>query len=157
MNNKFKKDLAKWQEYEKKIMNVLNKNGFNIIKNWNEKDIDLLLIKWWIECKVDEKAKFTNNFYIEFESNWEPSGVYKKDNYHLVYWAHSDGEYVYIIQWNKIQRWVSDMVDKCRNNKSNTYRWFRVVENWWDGGRTKGLLVPIHKLKKQANYIYKLT
>ena len=154
--NKFQKDLEQWKEMEERVMNLLNNNWFNLIQNPNEKEMDLLIIEKGIEIKYDVSAEKYWNFYIEFECNWIPSGLYKQESVSLSYWAHTDWKTLYLLNGKTFRRWAGEKIVLCRGNKSLTHKWFRVVENWWDWWRTKGLLVPVEKLKEQADLIYNL-
>jgi len=152
----FKNDLKKWKEMEVKVMNILNTDWFNVIQNPIEKEMDLLIITEWVEVKHDEYAQYSWNFYIEFECNWKPSGLFREERVGLAYWAHSDWINVYLVNWKLLKEWVLNLISKCRDNKTNKHKCFRVVENWGDWGRTKGLLVPVGKLGEIAEKIYNI-
>jgi len=152
----FREDLKKGEEMEEVVRELLNTKWFSLLKNPQNKEMDLLIIEKWIEVKFDEYAQYSGNFYIEFESNWKPSWIFREETVHLEYWAHTDGITLNLLEWDKFKERVSDKIGKCRDNKSNTSRGFRVVEQWGDGWRTKGLLVPVEKLQSQAKYIFNL-
>jgi len=150
----FQEDLKKWKEYEEKAMNLLNDNWFNLISNPEKKGMDLLMLENGIEIKVDEKSKFTWNFYIEFECNWKPSGIFREETINLKWWWHSDWERLFLLSGDQLKKWVTEKIDNCRANKSLTSKWTRVVEFWWNWGRTKGLLIPIQQFEELSEKIY---
>jgi hypothetical protein len=113
-------------------------------------------IQQGIEIKYDIRASSTWNFYIEFECNWKPSGLFRPEKVELAFWAHTDWLNLFLLNGEWFKKWVWELIEKCRINKTNTHKKFRVVENWGDWWRTKGLLVPVDELAKQADYIYKL-
>lgn len=152
----FATDLKDWKEMEATVMELLNNNWFNLIQNPNEKEMDLLIIEKWIELKYDISSYKYWNFYIEFECNWVPSWLYRKETVNLEYWAHTDWIKLYLLNGRRFKRWIWEKIEECRDNKSLTSKWFRVVENWGDWWRTKGLLVPIQEIEKQADLIYNL-
>ena len=151
----FEEDLKKWEALELKVIETLS-SEFNLIKNPDKKGIDLLIIEDWIEVKMDEYAKYSGNFYIEFECNNKPSWIFKDESIRLRYWAHSDWDNIYLIDWHTLKTWVQEKIDLCRINKSNTSKWFKVIENWGNWGRSKGLLVPVKELESLALKIYKI-
>lgn len=151
----FKEDLAKWEEMEKQVIDILNNDWYLILKNPDTKGIDLLVIEKWIEVKFDVSSYKYWNFYIEFECYWKPSGIFKNEwKIKLKYWAHSDWEILILLEWKKLHSFITEKISECRKNKSLSSKGFRIVENWGDGGRSKGLLVPKEDLKKQAKKIY---
>jgi len=152
----FKDDLIEGKEMEVKVMNLLNENWFNLIQNPNEKEMDLLIINEWIEVKSDKYAKHSWNFYIEFECNWKPSWLLRDERVVLKYWAHSDWERLFLLDWFKFTKLVLEKIELCRDNKSNTSKGFRVVENWGNWWRTKGLLFPVEEMAKVATFTYNL-
>lgn len=149
----FSEDLTKWLVAEGKVLSVLSWE-FNLVKNPNDRWIDLLIIDWWIEVKLDEYAQFSWNFYVEFECNNKPSWLFKEEEYRLKYWAHTDGIRVYLLIADDFKEFVSEKILNCRDNKSNTSKWFRVVEQWWNWWRTKGLLIPAKEMEQIAYKIY---
>lgn len=152
----FKEDLEKWRVMEDRVMDAL-KDDFNIIKNPNERWMDLLIISEWIEVKLDEYSKYSGNFFLEFECNGKPSWIYKEEDVHLRYWAHSDWERVYVINWVFLKDWVAQKIYDCQCNKSLTSKWCRLIEAWWNGWRSKWLLVPTKDFEALAEKIYILT
>lgn len=153
----FAEDLIKGKEMEVIAMNILIDNWFNLIQNPKEKEMDLIIhCKKWIEIKLDEYAKYSWNFYIEFECNWNPSWLFREEDLKLEYWGHSDWINLYLLNGDKLKNWTLDLIERCRNNKTNTHKWFRVVESWWNWWRTKWLLVPVEELAKIADNIFLL-
>lgn len=139
---------------EAKVLSILEEDWHFLIPNPNKKWMDLLIIEKGIEVKYDEYAQYSWNFYIEFECNWKPSGIYKNDGIKLKYWCHSDGNKVFLLDGKKLQQYVEEKIIECRANKSWTSKGFKVIENWWNWWRTKGLLVPVKEIEKQAKKIY---
>jgi len=152
-------DLKKGKEMEVRVMNLLNSNWFNLIQNPIEKEMDLLYNQdksLGIEVKFDSYAQHSWNFYIEFECNWKPSWLLREESVELEYWAHSDWVRVFLIKWDKLMQRVLGWVEKCRANKTNKHKQFRVVENWGNWGRTKWLLVPVEMLESISDFVYTL-
>lgn len=141
---------------EETVMDLLNKNWFNLIQNPIEKEMDLLVVSEGIEVKFDVSAYKYWNFYIEFECNGKPSWLFREEAVKLAFWAHTDWVNLYLLEGDKLKRIVKEKIELCRANSSNTSKWFRVVENWWDWWRSKGLLYPIKEIEKEAKFIYKL-
>jgi len=152
----FVADLAKWKQMEIVAMNILNNNWFNIIQNPVEKAMDLIIVEKGIEIKFDEYAQHSWNFYIEFECNWKPSGLYREENISLEWWGHTDWLNLYLLKGKHLKRMVWELIEKCRANKTKTHKKYRVVENWWDWWRTKGLLIPVSEMAEQAQHIYNI-
>lgn len=152
----FKDDLIKWKEGEERVLEILIENWFNLIKNPKEKEMDLLIIDNvpWIEVKTDEKAQYSWNFYIEFECNGKESWLFRPEKYHLKYWAHTDKVKLYLLEWDQFKTYVSEKIANCRSNKSNTRKWFRVVEFWGNWGLSKWLLIPRKIMEEIAYKIY---
>lgn len=136
-----------------KALKILNDNWYYIILNPAEKEMDFLIPKEWIEFKLDEYAQYSWNLYIEFECNEKPSWLFREERVTLKYWAHSDWKYIYIFDWEELKDFVREKIDDCRDNKSNTSVWYRVIEAGWNWGRTKGLLCPLEKIKLLAKDI----
>jgi len=160
MNEKFKADLARWMAFEEVVLSTLNASWYNLIKNPNEKGIDLLEISGWYEVKADHYNFHKNiedgNAYIEFEAYWKPSWIFKNEDYNLSKWIHSlSPTEIIMLDGRKFRRWIAEHIELCERNKSLTSKWFRIV-NWWDWKRTKGLLVPAKELRKQAEKIFNI-
>lgn len=154
---KFKEDLERGRKMEEKAMDILNNNWFNVIKNPDKKWIDLLLLENWIEIKFDKYAKVSGNFYIEFECNGTPSWIFKEEEFILKYWGHSDGDNLFLLEGKKFKKWVAKKIKEAREQKSSLpSHGFMVVEKWWDGWRTKWLVLKVDLLKKQAYKTYKI-
>jgi hypothetical protein len=149
----FKDDLIKWKNAEIRLMNRLNEMWWYIIQNPNERELDLILCDKWIEVKLDDKSLYTWNFYIEFEYNWKPSWIFREEKIHLAFWRQCTTEKCYIVPWSKLKEYVAVMIDECRANKSLTSCWIRLVENWWNWGRTKWLLIPIKEFEYMSEFI----
>ena len=157
---KFEDDLKRGMDFEQQVLNVLNKDSVKYIKNPDEKWIDLLEISGGVEVKADHYNFHKNikngNAYIEFESYWKPSGIFKEEAYDLKRWIHSvSPESFFILHWKKFRKWIREKIEACNANSSNTSKGFRTV-NWGDGNRTKGLLVPVAELEKQAFSYYNI-
>lgn len=150
----FQEDLKKWKEWEERILQVLIENWFKLIQNPKEKELDLLIINGWIECKKDEKAQFSWNFYIEFECNWKPSWLFRPEEHELKWWAHTDWLLIYLLEANEFKIFVSNKIDECRNNKSNTSKGYKVIESGGNWGRTKGLLIPVKDMGWLARKVF---
>ncbi len=157
---KFKEDLARWLEFEEVVLDKLNEDwDFNLVKNPDVKWMDLLIVENWIEVKADHynyhKWKTTNqNAYIEYEAYWKQSGIFKEEKACLKYWVHSlSPDEFYLLDWWTFKRWVADKIRRCEWWK--IYQWCKIV-TWGDGNKTKGLLVPVELLEKQAIKIYNL-
>jgi len=159
--NKFQKDLERWLEFEEKVLSKLTAEGWGIIKNPDVKGMDFILTENGVEVKADHynfhKWKTDNmNAYIEYEAYDKPSWIFKQEELNLTWWIHSvHPESFMVFPWKIFRRWVADRIEDCQNNTSWTSKWFRITV-WWDGNRTKGLLVPIAELEKQAKYTYTL-
>lgn len=151
---KFKDDLNMWKEMEVKVMNLLNWKWFNLIENPNEREMDLIIIEKWIEVKYDIGAKRTWNFYIEFECNWTPSWLFRKEQIMLQYWAQTDWDNVFLVEWRKLKRWVLQKINECKWNKSLTSKWARLIEAGWNWWRTKWLVVPVWQIEELSSFIY---
>jgi len=160
MNEKFKADLARWMAFEEGVLSTLNASWYNLIKNPNEKGIDLLEIAWGYEVKADHYNFHKNiedgNAYIEFEAYGKASWIFKDEDYTLSKWVHSlSPNEIILLDGKKFREWIKGHIDLCMNNRSMTSKWFRIV-NWGDWKRTKGLLVPAKELKRQAEKIFNI-
>lgn len=160
MESKFQQDLARGVAFEELVLSKLNASWYNLIKNPNEKGIDLLEISWWFEVKADHYNFHKNiengNAYIEFEAYWKPSGIFKEEDYPLKKWIHSlSPSQIIVLDWERFVEWVRQRIQDCESNKSLTSKWFRIV-TWWDWNRTKGLLVPAPVILEQAEKIFNI-
>jgi hypothetical protein len=151
----FRDDLIKGKEWELKVLQVLKGEWMKLIQNPDEKWMDLLFIEEWIEVKKDEYAQYSGNFYIEFECNWKPSWLFRPEDYHLRYWAHTDWVHIYLMNWDYFKEFVNERIASCRANKTNTSKWFKVIEWWGNWWKSKWLLIPIEAMKEIAYEIYK--
>lgn len=110
----------------------------------------------WIEVKLDAYAIHSGNFYIEFECNGKPSWLFREEHLHLRWWWHSNWEELLMLDWDELKEVVLEKIEACRANKTNTSKGFKVIEAWWNWGRTKGLLFPVEEMKKIAKHIFKI-
>lgn len=154
MNEKFKSDLDMGKAYEALALSVLQKEGYSLIANPNEKGIDLLEISWGFEVKVDLynfRNNITNgNVYIEYESYGKPSGIFKEEAYPLKKWIQVlPPNDILILDGRRFRRFVAERIDECIQNKSLTSKWCRLA-TWWDWNMTKWLLIPVAEIKKHA-------
>ncbi len=160
VSNKFKEDLARWMAFEQVVLDMLNGNWYSLIRNPNEKGIDLLEISWWFEVKADHYNFHKNiengNAYIEYSAYDKPSWIFKDEDYPLKKWIHSlSPNECIILDWASFRKRIKERIEDCERNTSLTSKWFRLV-SWWDGKRTKGLLVPAEKLREQAERIFNI-
>jgi len=158
MNEKFKADLERGKDFEQVVLRVLNEHWYTLIRNPNEKGIDLLEISWWYEVKADHYNFHKNiengNAYVEFESYWKPSWIFKHDDYPLKKWVHSlSPSEIIILDGRRFIRFVAERIQDCNQNKTLTSKWFRVVSGG-DGKNTKWLLIPVAEIRKQAERIF---
>lgn len=161
VNKKFKEDLQRGLEFESLVIDKLTSEGWGVIKNPDVKWMDLILVEKWCEIKADHynyhKWKTENmNAYIEFEAYGKPSWIFKEEKINLTYWIHSvHPESFMVFLWKPFRRWIISKIEDCEKNVSLTSKGFRIVTGW-DWNMTKGLLVPIHELEKQAYMKYEL-
>lgn len=76
--NKFQKDLATGQEYEKRSLLYLDYDTYKFIEGYfKEYDLEITKdgVKTTIEVKSDKQASLTGNLAIEYECNKKPSGI----------------------------------------------------------------------------------
>ena len=138
----FKSDLEKGEAIEEVVIDKLKDEWIVCIKNPDVKGADLLIIEDSIEVKFDEMSNKTWNYFFEVECNWKPSWVYRKEEVPVKYWAHSDWNTTHLISMKFLTRWISNRMDECSANKSNTSRGARIIESWGDWWRVRWLLVP---------------
>lgn len=152
----FREDLVKGKQMENIAMEIINRElNLWLVPNPKEKEMDLVP-NWWVEIKLDEYAKYSWNFYIEFECNGKPSWLFREEQLHLRWWWHSNWEELLMLDWDELKEFVLEKIEACRANKSNTSKGFKVIEAWWNWGRTKGLLFPVEEMKKIAKHIFKI-
>lgn len=144
----FRDDLERWKEVEWMVLHSLLDKWLKVIPNPNEKWIDLLIILWWIEVKLDNYSLHSGNFYIEFECNWKQSWIFKEEQFPLTCWAQCTSEMCYLVDWVKLRNFIEQEIINCRANKTLTSKWIRLVENWWNWWRTKGLLIPVERFNE---------
>lgn len=137
----FLEDLKEWEEKEIEIMNILNNNWFNLIKNPNNKWMDCIIVEKWIEVKYDKMSSTTWNFYFEYSCNWIPSWVFKKEEINLEYWVHCADTKAYVIVGWQLKKFISSIISWKK------LEWVKLT-NWWDGWRTKWVLVPIKYIEE---------
>jgi hypothetical protein len=137
----FLEDLKEWEEKEIEIMNILNNNWFNLIKNPNNKWMDCIIVEKWIEVKYDKMSSTTWNFYFEYNCNWIPSWVFKKEEINLEYWVHCTDTKAYIIVGWQLKKFIASIISWKK------FEWIKLT-NWWDGWRTKWVLVPIKYIEE---------
>lgn len=132
----FVSDLIFWQEFEKKVIDYINK--FYLIwirKNDDKKWVDIV----WpitIETKLDRKTLQTWNIFIETECNKMPSWIYKYSNVDfLIYGIDKSISLVFEIPK------LIEVIEQNRQTKR-----FRVV-NGWDWFRVSWVLIPIQDAK----------
>lgn len=160
VSEKFKEDLNRWMDFEEVVLKTLNDNWYCLIKNPNEKWIDLLEISGGYEVKADHYNFHKNikngNAYIEYCAYDKPSGIFKDEDYSLKKWVHSlsPTEIIILDGW-KFRAWIEEKISLCEQNSSKTSKGFRIVSGW-DGKRTKGLLVPSDVLREQAERIFNI-
>jgi len=153
----FKEDLLKGEEVEQLVIEALNKEGVRVIKNPDEKWMDLLEVKpHWMEIKADHynhnnwKDWEKGNAYIEYECYGNPSWIMKKEKHELGKWIHSFAPYqAFVFNGKYLRTFVVNTIEKCSKNKSNTYKGCRLV-SWWDWKLSKGLLIPVEQFKALA-------
>jgi hypothetical protein len=148
----FKECLEKWENMERLVCDILNKNWISVILNPSKEWMDLILLENWIEVKVDEYSKKSWNFYIEVECNNKASWIFKDEALNLKYWCHSDWDVVYVIDWPTLKSFVTDKINLCKSNKTLRHREFRFVSEWWDWWRSKWLLIPVSIIREISLY-----
>jgi len=151
----FKEDLEKWEKMEKIVIEKFKDTFPWLHKNKNKKWVDLIYIAW-IEVKFDEYIIHSWNVFIEVASNWQPSWIFKKEDYKVEYWAHSDGNNIYFYNKHKLEKYVFDKIIECRRNKSLTSCWHRYILSAWDWWRTSWLLIPLTIFAENADEIINL-
>jgi len=151
----FKEDLAKWEKMEQIVIEKLKDTFPWLHKNKNKKWVDLVYVAW-IEVKFDEYIIHSWNVFIEVASNWNPSWIFKIEDYKVEYWAHSDGNNIYIYNKDKLENYVFDKIIECRKNKSLTSCWHRYILSAWDWWRTSWLLIPLNVFAENADKIINL-
>lgn len=150
----FVEDLKNGEKYEGVVIETLNKNGYNVIKNPDSRWMDLIILENGIEVKKDFGAKDTWNAFIEYECNGIPAWIMKEDNINLKFWVHSvsDSNF-FMLDGDSFRTFVADKVKELDSVKGKKLDGYRLVK-WWDGWRVKGLLIPIGEMEKMALNCY---
>lgn len=133
MREKFENDLKTGQLYEKKALELIQKDypkayiqdGYFL--DW---DIYIPELDMGVEVKSDAQYKKTSNFYVEYECNGKPSGIAatKAKQYYIYL------DKLYILK-------TDDLKDKCRKYL-NTKR----DKKGGDNMASKGIIIPINEL-----------
>lgn len=133
MREKFENDLKTGQLYEKKALELIQKDypkayiqdGYFL--DW---DIYIPELDMGVEVKSDAQYKKTGNFYVEYECNGKPSGIAatKAKQYYIYL------DKLYILK-------TDDLKDKCRKYL-NTKR----DKKGGDNMASKGIIIPINEL-----------
>lgn len=145
----FVNDLREWEMYEERIgMKLMEEFWMEFIKNPEKKGIDLIHPLMNIEVKYDKASKKTGNYFLEFQCNWVASWISKHKDERTPIFFGIGNEDEFLIFHNPhlnslFMNWYED--DK-----------YRVIENGWDWGRVKGMLIPQEDLREQALYIINL-
>lgn len=156
VSEKFKRDLEKGLQFEERVLEKLTSEGWGIIKNPDVKWMDFILVSDWAECKFDVSAHKWWNAYIEYSAYGKPSWIFKEEKLNLKWWIHStDENEFYLFHWKEFRRFIADRISDCEANTSLTSKGFRLTTGW-DWKMTKGLLVPLAELEKQAYKTYVL-
>lgn len=133
----FVKDLEEGNTYEARILAFLVKSypNMRLAKNPDRLGIDLLSIYGAnVEVKFDRQMESTWNIFIEFECNWKPSWIFKYNPLPLfAYWCDN---YFYLFKGQELQKLALSFIE------SKEYR----IISWWDGWRSKWILIPIRDL-----------
>lgn len=133
MREKFENDLKTGQLYEKKALELIQKDypkayiqdGYFL--DW---DIYIPELDMGVEVKSDAQYKKTGNFYVEYECNGKPSGIAAtKSKQYYIYL-----DKLYILK-------TEDLKDKCRKYL-NTKR----DKKGGDNMASKGIIIPINEL-----------
>lgn len=126
----FVSDLAKGQEYEQKVLEIIQREypQENWTKNTQTKWVDI--VSEWdktIEVKSDFQASQTWNFFIEVECNGKPSWIFAYTSITVLAYVIIDVVYLFNIE--RLKEFI-------------TLHPLRKVK-WWDGWRSVGILLPI--------------
>ena len=126
-------DLKEGNDYEDRVRRFLSYSYpfMELQKNPSRLGIDIISPYWAnVEVKFDRMMDTTGNIFIEFECNWNPSWIYKYPFLHLfAYWTN---KYFYLFNWNKLQKDIKKFIAIGK---------YRIVK-WWDGWRSKWMLIP---------------
>ena len=133
MKEKFQKDLQTGQLYEKKALELIQKDypkAYIQDGYFLEWDIYIPELDIGVEVKSDAQYKKTGNFYVEYECNGKPSGIAATKA--KQYYIYLDKLYILTTQ---------DLKDKCRKYL-NTKR----DKKGGDNMASKGIIIPINEL-----------
>lgn len=133
MREKFENDLKTGQLYEKKALELIQKDypkAYIQDGYFLEWDIFIPELDMGVEVKSDAQYKKTGNFYVEYECNGKPSGIAatKAKQYYIYL------DKLYILK-------TEDLKDKCRKYL-NTKR----DKKGGDNMASKGIIIPINEL-----------
>ena len=136
----FEESLKIGEEYERRIIEWLNKNNILATKNEDKKWVDILYWDIKIEVKRDEKSKITGNFYFETECWWKPSGLFKYSD--VKWWIHGNEEYFYIFD--------IDILKDIAITK-----WWQT--RWWDYSASRWYIIKEKVIAEYAMWKYFLS
>ena len=133
MREKFVKDLETGKVYEKKALELIQKDypkAYIQDGYFLEWDIYIPELDMGVEVKSDAQYKKTGNFYVEYECNDKPSGIATtKAKYYYIYL-----DKLYILK-------TEDLKDKCRK-----YLNTKKDKKGGDNMASKGIIIPIQEL-----------
>jgi len=133
MREKFVKDLETGKVYEKKALELIQKDypkAYIQDGYFLEWDIYIPELDMGVEVKSDAQYKKTGNFYVEYECNDKPSGIATtKAKYYYIYL-----DKLYILE-------TEDLKDKCRK-----YLNTKKDKKGGDNMASKGIIIPIQEL-----------
>ena len=133
MREKFVKDLETGKVYEKKALELIQKDypkAYIQDGYFLEWDIYIPELEMGVEVKSDAQYKKTGNFYVEYECNDKPSGIATtKAKYYYIYL-----DKLYILK-------TEDLKDKCRK-----YLNTKKDKKGGDNMASKGIIIPIQEL-----------
>lgn len=112
--------------YEKKLVDHLKLENFELAPKKLFSDWDIKTEKASYEVKADRFTNKTGNFCIEYSSNNKPSGIsITKATYYAYYVVKPDGEDLYIIPVNELKELINKVGFNSRflgnNNLSKCY------------------------------------
>ena len=133
MREKFENDLKTGQLYEKKALELIQKDypkAYIQDGYFLEWDIFIPELDMGVEVKSDAQYKKTGNFYVEYECNGKPSGIAatKAKQYYIYL------DKLYILK-------TEDLKDKCRK-----YLNTKKDKKGGDNMASKGITIPINEL-----------
>jgi hypothetical protein len=134
MRAKFEKDLETGQLYEKKALQLIQKDypkAYIEEGYFLEWDIYIPELEIGVEVKSDAQYKKTGNFYVEYECNGKPSGISATKAYY--YYIYLDK--LYILKTDDLKEKCRKYIDTKRDKKGGDYM------------ASKGIIIPIKELK----------